>query len=387
MDYERQINGKSQYEYNVTESLRRNIVKMTDPFLSFEQMADLYTFERDWLFEKFLVKLNTHKHLLLTADQQWGIQEYVRELGFQLEEKHRDIQICYIDVRLAPSSPLFLKLFQTSLLHKFQELESLGQVNSGKFDSLKLPSIIARKKRVRVGVFLSNCHLFQRYKDADSFLRTLRLYFQNQKKCIFCLYGCNTNYFRELVHAPGPLSGLGQLFELRHDPTKHRSAIIRKIFHDHKKKIAYTTSIHMSYTVENHPFYLKLLAWHSLIRTRNQCTMKTVDMALNDIILHFEHHFIKTVDSLTTRQLNFLKAMIEVRYRLCSEATLEAYQLGSSSHVARIKKCLGNKEIIDSGSHDTFFVDPVFREWLKIRYFKTDSVLHPCDLAPGDPTS
>ncbi|RLD65065.1 MAG: hypothetical protein DRJ29_05805 [Bacteroidetes bacterium] len=352
---------------------------MTDPFISFEKMAELYTFERDWLFEKFLVKLNTHRHLLLTADQHWGIQEYVKELGFQLEEKHQDIQICYVDVRLAQTSASFLKLFQASLFHKFQELESLGDIYSGSLNTLKLPSIIARKKRIRVGVFLSNSHLFHRYKDADSFLRTLRLYFQDQKKCIFCLYGNDTSYIRELVHTPGPLSGLGQLFELRHDPTKHRSASVRRIFHDQNKSIAYTTSIHMSYTVDNDPFYLKLLAWHALIRTRNHCTEKTVDEALNDLILHFEHHFRRIVEGLTIKQLSFLKASIEVGYKLCSEAILKAYQLGSSSNVARIKQSLENMDIIDTGSHDagkhdTVFVDPVFRKWMKIRYFKIDSV-------------
>ncbi len=356
---------------------------MTESFLSFEQMAELYTFERDWLFEKFLTKLNTHKHLILTADQHWGIQDYVKELGFQLEEKHRDIQICYVDVRFAQTSASFLKLFQISLSHKFQDLESLEEATHS-LASLKMPAIIARKKGIRVGVFLSNCHLFHRFKDAESFLRTLRLYFKNQKNCIFCLYGNDTSYLRDMFHAPGPLVGLGQLFELKHDPTKHRSASIRKLFHDHNKRISYTTSIQMSYAVDNHPVYLKLLAWHALIRTRNQCTMKIVDKALIDLILHFEHHFRVTTDTLTVKQLNFLKARIEVGYKLCSEAILKAYQLGSSSNVARIKQSLEKKEIIytvkhnkakyNTGSHDTEFNDPVFREWLKIRYFKIDSV-------------
>ncbi len=107
----------------------------------------------------------------------------------------------------------------------------------------------------------------------------------------------------------------------------------------------------MSYAVDNHPFYLKLLAWHALIRTRNQCTMKTVEKALNDLILHFEYHFLKTVGSLTPKQLSFLKALVEQGFKLCSEAILKAYQLGSSG---------------------TVFIDPVFREWLQIRYFKID---------------
>lgn len=344
---------------------------MTDLFLSFKQMAELYKVEQDWLFEKFLVKLHSHKHLLLTADQGWGIQEYVKELGFQLEEKHRDVQICYVDVGLAQTSASFLHLFHTALAHKFPDIQSLEEVQSGSLESLKLPSIIAHRKRIRVGIFLSNTHLFHRFKDADSFLRTLRLHFKHQKKSLFCLYGNNTTYYRKLVRFPGPLSGLGQLFELRHNPSKHRSASIRKLFHDHKKRIGYATSIQLSNAVDNHPFYLKLLAWHALIRTRNVCTFKTVEEALNDLILHFEPHFRKTTERLTLKQLSFLKALIEERSKLCSEATLKTYQLGSSSNVARIKQSLENKEILDTGSYDSVFVDPVFREWLRIRYFNS----------------
>jgi hypothetical protein len=349
---------------------------MTHPFLPFGQIADILTFEQDWLFEKFMTKLNSHRHLLLTADQKWGIRDYVRELGFQLEERHRDIQICYIDVGLAQTSTAFLNLFHTTLLHKFQGLESLTAVHPSGLASLRMPSAIARKKGVRVGVFLSNIHLFHRYKDADFLLRELRLHFKKQDKCFFCLYGHDTAYLKGLVHAPGPLSGLGQLFELRHDPSKHRSARIRKLFHEHNKRIEFNTSIHMSYIVDNHPYYLKLLTWHTLIRTRNLCTIKTVDEALYDLLLHFEQHFLRIVESLTTRQLSFIKATIEVRFKLCSEAILNAYQLGTSSNVARLKKSLVNKDILDTTRHDTDFVDPVFREWLKIRYFKTDPVMH-----------
>lgn len=350
---------------------------MTHPFLPFGQMTDILTFEQDWLFEKFMTKLNAHRHLILTAEQKWGIRDYVKELGFQLEEKYRDIQVCYIDVGLAQTSASFLNLFHNTLLHEFQGLEPLAEVHSIGMASLRIPSQIARKKGVRVGIFLSNIHLFHRYRDADAFLRELRLHFKKQERCIFCLYGHDTAYLRGLVHAPGPLSGLGQLFELRHDPTKHRSARIRKLFQDQNKRIGYAASVHMSYRVDNNPCYLKLLTWHTLIRTRNLCTIKIVEEALYDLLLHFEQHFLGIVERLTTRQLSFLKATLEVRFKLCSEAILEAYQLGTSSNVDRIKKSLVNKEILNTGWQDTEFVDPVFREWLRIRYFKSDQAMHP----------
>jgi hypothetical protein len=125
----------------------------------------------------------------------------------------------------------------------------------------------------------------------------------------------------------------------------------------------------MSYVVDNHPFYLKLLAWHALIRTTNICTKAIVEEALNDLTHHFNHCFNKIVESLTPKQLIFLKALAEGNQKLFSKATRDEYQLGSTSNIARIKQSLERKEIINKGNLQSDFTDPIFREWLLRHYF------------------
>ena len=41
---------------------------MVNHFFTFEQMAEVYTIEQDWLFRNLLSQLNAHAHLLLTAE-------------------------------------------------------------------------------------------------------------------------------------------------------------------------------------------------------------------------------------------------------------------------------------------------------------------------------
>jgi len=194
-------------------------------------MAVVYKVEQDWLFEKLLDKLNAHRHLILSADQGWGIKEYVSELGFQLAEKNPDIHICYMDINPAHSPTTFLELFTAALSHRFPEVISRMEIEISSTDTLKLPALIAKREKIRVAVFLANSHQFRRFKDPIPFLRTLKLKLKNQKNCIFCLYGNNNPYFRDLIHYPGPLSGLGQLIELGHNPLNHRSASIRWVQH------------------------------------------------------------------------------------------------------------------------------------------------------------
>jgi hypothetical protein len=125
----------------------------------------------------------------------------------------------------------------------------------------------------------------------------------------------------------------------------------------------------MSYVVDNHPFYLKLLAWHALIRTRNNCTKAIVEEALNDLIHHFNYRFNRIVESLTPKQISFLKALVEGNQKLYSKATRDEYQLGSTSNIARIKQSLEIKEIISTVNMESVFTDPIFREWLRRHYF------------------
>jgi hypothetical protein len=343
---------------------------MITPFLPLEQMDKVYKVEQDWLFEKLLGKLNSNRHLIIAAAQDWGLQEYLRELGFQLVEKYSDIQICYMDMMPVHSSSSFLELFVATLSHSFPEVVSSLDIDSSSMDILELPTLISQRRKIRIAVFLANSHLFHRIRDPFPFLRMLKLKLKNQKNCIFCFYGNNNPYFRDLVHYPGPLSGLGQLIELGHNLLHHRSASIRKFFHDHDKDIGYNTSVQMSYIVDNHPFYLKLLVWHAFKRTDHTCTLGTIEYALNDLIHHFDHHFYKIIESLTPKQLSFLKAMTEGNQKLYSKATRNEYQLGSTSNIARIKQSLQKREIISSGSKSIFFIDPIFREWLRRCFFR-----------------
>jgi len=341
---------------------------MSNPILSLEQMDSVCQIEQDWLFEKLLWKLNSHRHLFLTADQGWGIMEFVNELGFQLAEKNPEIHTCFMDIRPAHSSVSFLELFFSALLHRFPDETSFMEIDNSSMDTLRLPEFIAKRKKIKIAVFMANSHLFHRFKDTIPFLRTMKLKLKNQKHCVYCFYGNNTPFLRDLVRFSGPLSGLGQLFELRHDPLKHRSASIRKLFHDHKKRIGHTTSIQMSMAVDNHPYYLKLLAWHALILTRDTCTTAIVEKSLNNLILHFENRYYKIAESLTQKQLSFLKALAGGNQKLYSKYIRDEHKLGSTSNVTRIKTSLEKKEINQIGRLETDFTDPIFREWLRRCY-------------------
>ena len=94
-----------------------------------------------------------------------------------------------------------------------------------------------------------------------------------------------------------------------------------------------------------------------------------MEEALNDLIHHFNHRFYKIAESLTPKQIRFLKALVEGNQELYSKATRDEYQLGSTSNIARIKQSFERKEMISTGNMESVFTDPIFREWLRCHYF------------------
>lgn len=342
---------------------------MDSPIYFLEYLSELYKPEQDWLFEKLLWKLQSGRNLALIADQGWGIQEYVNELRFQLNHKNPDIQTCLVDVRPAHTSSNFLDLLASSLLNRFPEQASSLEMEKGCIRILLMPGLLAQKLKTKIVVFIANAHLVQRFPDCQFFLRSMKSKFRNQRNCVFCLYGSSIPFFRDLFESTGPLSGWGQVFQLTHNPFKHRSASVRKLFHDHNKRIGHSTSIKISCLVDNHPFYLKLLAWHALILTRNTCSLAIVERALENLILHFDQRFYLIIESLTEKQLSFLKALMQGNQKLHAEEIRKRYNLGATGNVTRIKSSLEGRQIIQSSRLGIEFTDPIFREWLERRYF------------------
>lgn len=342
---------------------------MTTPLISLEHLSCEYIYEQDWLFEKLLGRLSSLKHLAISADQGWGIQEYMKELGFQLLEKNKDIHLCFVDLKPVNSIDSFVEQYTATLGQRFPDATSRIEINKLYLGELKLPELIAKKNKIKIAVFLPNSHLFCRFKDPDIFLTALYLKLRNQKNVVFCFYGNNTPFFRAQILHPGALARFGRPYELNENPVICRSTYIRKVFHDQGKNIGFNTSAQMSYMVDNHPSYIKLLVWHALIKTQNTCTISIAEKALSDLILHYDFRFHKIVEYLTPKQLNFLKALVGEDPKLYSEATREKYQLGSSSNVAKIKQCLQKKQILNAGNKEIEIADPIFRMWLERHYF------------------
>lgn len=89
-------------------------------------------------------------------------------------------------------------------------------------------------------------------------------------------------------------------------------------------------------------------------------------MAVNDLLAQNSNVFIEQTQSLTTYQLNFLRAVMDGVSSGFGEASVrERYNLGSTSNITRLKKSMIDKELVELTPKGIILGDPVLKLWLK----------------------
>ena len=135
------------------------------------------------------------------------------------------------------------------------------------------------------------------------------------------------------------------------------------------KEIDPEQSCQIAALVDNHPYYVQQLAQLCWLRCDHKMTGQVIDQALDSLTLQLGLLFQNLTESLSTTQVNYLKALIKEETRFSSKETIQKYQLGTSANVSRIKTALINKEIIDTVQGIGVFLDPIYKIWLKKYYF------------------
>jgi len=102
-------------------------------------------------------------------------------------------------------------------------------------------------------------------------------------------------------------------------------------------------------------------------------TTSIVEDAFKGIVNQLSLLFVNTTESLTTTQLNFLKAILSGEKQLSSQSTLQKYKLGTSANITRLKHSHLSREIIDISADQIDFQDPLYKNWLKNNYFRLPS--------------
>lgn len=232
---------------------------------------------------------------------------------------------------------------------------------------LQLPEKIAQKKGCSIVVCIDEFQQIAEFKDSKTFQKKLRSIWQLQESVSYCLFGSKKHLMNELFEKRSlPFYKFGDAIYLQKIGTSDWINYISERFKATGKQISNDLAAKICQMVENHSSYVQQLSWLVWIHTDIIATEKDLKAAYQDIIDQNTPLFEKQTESLSTYQMNFLRAVLD---GVCSEFTtqevLRKYQLGSSANVSIIKRALVKKELIEIEKGQIAITDPIMKVWLK----------------------
>lgn len=232
---------------------------------------------------------------------------------------------------------------------------------------LQLPEKIAQKKGYSIVVCIDEFQQIAEFKDSITFQKRLRSIWQLQKSVSYCLFGSKKHLMNELFEKKNlPFYKFGDAIYLQKIGTPDWIDYICGRFEATGKYISKELAEKICQRVDNHSSYVQQLAWLIWIHTDKVATEQDFEVAYQDIIDQNTPLFEKQTESLSTYQMNFLRAIIDgVHSEFTTQEILQKYQLGSSANVSIIKRALVKKELIEIEKHQVVIPDPVMEVWLK----------------------
>ena len=373
------------------------------PFV-FGKLADIKNFtDREAESERLCLNLTSLVNTTIVSPRRWGKSSLVKNVAKEIEEKNDDIKVCLLDIfNVKTEADFYACLAQAVLKASSNKWEEMAE-NAKKFlsqllprisispdtqneisfgigwkeleksadDILDLPETIAKAKNIRMIVCIDEFQGISEFDKPLAFQRKLRSHWQRHENVGYCLYGSKRHMLLDIFSNPSmPFYKFGDIMFLDKINNAVWGKFIQKRFRETGKDISEEDACFLAELVENHSYYVQQIAQQSWLRCKKTCKRAIISEAHETVKDQLSLLFVGIIESLTIKQIDFLKAIITGETLLSSKEVIDKYRLGTSANVIKIRETLMAKEIIDVISQNIEIQDPIFKYWLKTDYFK-----------------
>ena len=354
--------------------------------------------ETAYLVKHFTSLINT----IIISPRRWGKSSLVNKAAELAMEQDRDLRICRIDLFNVRNEEHFYSLLAQNVIAATSSRWEEAIENARNFFSRLVPKIsigsdptneisidfdwdevkrnpdevldlaekIARDKGLKIVVCVDEFQNIAEFTDPDYFQKRLRSHWQQHQHVAYCLYGSKRHMMLEVfTNSSKPFYKFGNLIFLNKIETSHLVAFFQSRFADTGKRITEEASTLIAALTHNHPYYAQQLAQLSWLRTEDVCTAEIVREAHAGLVEQLSLLFVTITETLTTQQLNYLRALLAGEKSISSTEVMHRYRISSPTSIARSKAALVKNDILDNQAGRYSFQDPIYAYWLKTQYF------------------
>jgi hypothetical protein len=117
-----------------------------------------------------------------------------------------------------------------------------------------------------------------------------------------------------------------------------------------------------------HSWYVQQFSHYVWVKTNKEVTETILQDAMRELIDVNTPFFQAQVESLSTTQLNLLKAVASGEKQITSVRAMQDFKLGTSNNIIKNREILIKKDILQFSQGNFEWLDPVFLIWF-LRFF------------------
>lgn len=345
---------------------------------------------------------------MLISPRRWGKSSLVEKVIIDINKQNKQVKTIIIDLFSVSSEEEFLQLYASEVIKasstKWQEWMSIGkeffkklvpklsvgldpvsdfslsfdwkELKKHSDEILNLPEVIAKKRKLKFVICLDEFQNLSYFNDYENFEKQLRAYWQRHKSVTYCLYGSKRHMMTEIFNSPAkPFYRFGDIILLQKIETKKWTSFIIKGFTKSGKVIDEQYAKLIPELMNNHSWYVQQLSHYTWNLTRKKVTIREIETALNELINANTPLYQREIESISTTQINLLKAVVKGETKFTSTSIMQHYNLGTPNNVTKNKLTLTNNDIIQEINSIYEFVDPAFELWFKKQFFGEKLIL------------
>lgn len=325
-------------------SLVKKVCQVVDPQLVHTVYIDIYDCRSEYdFYNRFATEL-------------------LKQTSSHLEQAMENVKRFL--VRLAPKIS-----FGNELTGEYSLSLGISPKNYSPEELLSLPEKLAAHIGRHIVVCIDEFQQVGSWPDSLSVQKRMRGIWQQQEGVSYCLFGSRQHMMTQLFQDKRmPFYQFGEPNYLQPIPVQDWTPFIIHKFEEKGLTIDADQVRCICERVDCQSSYVQQLSWNVMINTDDVVTDEIVQQGLVDLLAQCTPLFMEQTATLTTYQLNFLRA---VASGLSSEFTavsnMEQYNLGTKSNVVKVKKTLIEKDFVSETDAGVVISDPVMAMWLQSR--------------------
>ncbi len=372
------------------------------PFIYGNTVSETSFTNREYEVEKLKSNLLNGINTMIISPRRWGKSSLVEKVLLDIHLNDKKTKIISMDLFSFNSQEAFLEGFAKEVIKastpKWQEWVKSGrdffkrivpkisvgidpftdfsisfdweELKKHSDEILNLPEIIAEERNIKMIICLDEFQNLATFPDYESFEKKMRAVWQRQKNVTYCLYGSKRHMMSEIFNSPSkPFYRFGDIMMLPKIETEKWINFIVDSFNNSGKQIDDSVAVMIPRLLKNHSWYVQQLSHYIWNLTDNKATISEFESGFAELIQANSPLYQNEIETLSTTQINLLKAVAKGEKQFSSVSVMSSFKLGTPRNVSKNKIQLIRNDIIQEVDGKFEFLDPVFEVWFKKQFF------------------